>query len=59
MNPPDKIDLELTRFFLALKKALDIPQLLPYTRRQIFDNTEKYFNEISDSEVREYLSSKR
>jgi hypothetical protein len=60
LQSPDKFDIELTRFFLSLKKALETrTQLLPYLRKQILDDTEKNFSEISDQEVKEYLQSKR
>jgi hypothetical protein len=51
------IDLELSRFFLALHKATEKPQLLPYLKKQIFDDTEKYYQELSDQEVNNWLKN--
>jgi hypothetical protein len=52
------IDFELARFFLALNKAMDVPQLLPYLKRQIFDKTEKNYQIITDDEVNAWLNRK-
>lgn len=56
-NIPQKtMELELSRFFLALHKAMEVPQLLPYLKKQIFDNTEKYYATLTDEEVFDWLN---
>jgi hypothetical protein len=50
------IEFELARFFLALNKAMNIPQLLPYLKKQIFENTEKNYQTLTDEEVDSWLN---
>ena len=57
LNQPDEIDIVLGRFFLALKRALEKPQLLPYLREKIYDDVDKGFATITDQEVRDYFNS--
>jgi hypothetical protein len=60
LENPDTVDLAIGRLFLSLRNSLDRKtQLLPYLRKQILDDTEHFFQTLTDDEVREYLKSLR
>ncbi len=51
------MDKTKAKIAIALTKAMNRPELLPYMREQLLSTTLAEFEKVSENEIKEYLSN--